>query len=79
MARSGIAGIAGAVSFLAGHGEADPGHVAELQEVIARHVLEPEEEIVALSGDLTALSYLDLVSPPATAPAPGFLAGGGRA
>ena len=49
-ARSAIPGIHRAVSFLAGHGEADAGHVALLADVLAR-LDDPEDaEEIRLSA-----------------------------
>jgi pyrroloquinoline quinone (PQQ) biosynthesis protein C len=47
-----IANIAAAVKFLAGHGEADVGHVAELENVL-RHVTDPAD-LDAILGSAVA-------------------------
>jgi len=67
--RSRIPGVSGAVRFLRGHAAADPGHVAELNVILEREVRPEDEEIVGLTGELTALSYLGLAGAPGAAAA----------
>jgi hypothetical protein len=56
-ARAAIPNIANALSFLVGHGIADPGHVALLEEVLCR-IEDPEDQgAILLSASMLRILY----------------------
>jgi pyrroloquinoline quinone (PQQ) biosynthesis protein C len=55
-----IANIAAAVSFLVGHGVADVGHVAELEDVLERVTNPVEQDAAVGSAVATRLMYTGL-------------------
>jgi pyrroloquinoline quinone (PQQ) biosynthesis protein C len=57
-----IPNIANAVSYLVGHGEADVGHVAELEEVLERVNSPAEYDAVLTSAAATRLMYEGMVA-----------------
>jgi pyrroloquinoline quinone (PQQ) biosynthesis protein C len=67
-ARRGIPGIEGAVSFLAGHGEADAGHVAVLRQVFQRIDEPGDRAAIALSASVLRALYPRFFAPRAGAP-----------
>ncbi len=59
--RSGISGIAHGVRFLAGHGDADIGHIAELGQVIKTIASVPKNrEAILMTARVTSSTYLGL-------------------
>ncbi|MBX9592216.1 MAG: iron-containing redox enzyme family protein [Hyphomonadaceae bacterium] len=57
-----IPNIAHAVTYLVGHGEADVGHVAELEEVLERVKSPAEHDAVLTSAAATRLMYAGMVA-----------------
>jgi pyrroloquinoline quinone (PQQ) biosynthesis protein C len=56
-----IPNIAEAVSYLVGHGEADVGHVAELEEVFERFTKPTERDAILGSAAATRLMYTGML------------------
>jgi pyrroloquinoline quinone (PQQ) biosynthesis protein C len=61
--RSGIPNIAKAVSFLASHGDADVGHVAEARSRLRSIDDEDNQEAILLCAKLTAAQYSHILRP----------------
>jgi pyrroloquinoline quinone (PQQ) biosynthesis protein C len=57
-----IANIADAVSYLVGHGEADVGHVAELEAVLEQVEDFSEQDAVLTSAAATRLMYAGMAA-----------------
>jgi pyrroloquinoline quinone (PQQ) biosynthesis protein C len=57
-----IPNINEAVSYLVGHGEADVGHVAELEEVFERFAEPAERDVILNSAAATRLMYMGMAN-----------------
>jgi hypothetical protein len=69
-ARGTIPGIAGAVSFLSGHGAADAAHVALLEEALGRIDDAEDRAAIRLSAAVLRALYPRFFAVPAPAPRP---------
>lgn len=61
--RSGIPGIAAAVSFLASHGDADVGHMVEARATMRAIPSDADRAAIVMIAKLTATLYSHLLSP----------------